>query len=137
MNATLRDRPIAHGQCLPLLPLSVIAICKIKINVQYAMNVGYILLLRLSGVQENDKGRERQRRQRELVRWQPRGPVQRQSTVRRRKRICTLAAKRAGAVRLGVGDNGSLLNSSKTAVTRHDGNPNKPTGADIRTKLAP
>ena len=40
MNATLRDRPIAHVQCLPLLPLSVIAICKIKINVQYAMNVG-------------------------------------------------------------------------------------------------
>ena len=64
------------------------------------MNVGYILLLRLSGVQENDKGRKRQRRQQELVRWHPRGPVQRQSTVRRRKRICTLAAKRAGAVRL-------------------------------------
>ena len=40
MNATLRDKPIAHVQCLPLLPLSVIAICKIKINVQYAMNVG-------------------------------------------------------------------------------------------------
>jgi len=113
MNATLRDRPIAHRQCLPLLPLSVIAICKIKINVQYAMNVGYILLLRLSGVQENDKGRKRQRRQQELVRWHPRGPVQRQSTVRLRKRICTLAAKRAGAVRLGVTDNGSLLNSSK------------------------
>ena len=76
MNATLRERPISRRQCFFILPLSVIAICKIKISVANAMNVSWILLLRLLGVQE-----ERQE-------------TREAATT---TGACALAAKRAGA----------------------------------------
>jgi len=41
MNVTLKERTISRRQCLPLLSLSVIALlCKIKITLTCAMNVG-------------------------------------------------------------------------------------------------